>query len=70
MRNILKHIFTSISFISLFLMIGTVGQIDLNEVDEYKGFKSCVVYLVIFGLFAILAGLCKNYQPNDEYEDL
>ena len=65
MKKVLKHVFALLAFISLFLMLGTAGSLDLNEVEEYTGFKWMFIYLVAFAVFAVAGGLCSECKEEE-----
>ena len=55
-RKKLKTLFGVFSFISFFLMLGTVGAIETNIMPLGQGAFRAFLFLVLFAVFAHLGG--------------
>lgn len=64
MRSFFAGLSALAAVICLFLLIGTAGAMDLDDIDGHTGFVRMMIFTVLFGLFVAIASALSNKEEH------
>ncbi len=69
-RNVLHTVAVIVGFISFFLLVGTAGAIDQNNVDLETGSIRMLIAILVMAVSALAGSALDEGEEDDEFNNL